>query len=622
MSKLTLFSNVAWVGCLMLTRAAAAPAVYPLADHPGNVFVEGDVISVAAPEVHGPTWRLIDYEGNVINSNRLNSDRINLGQLPVGWYEVVCGDDQAPLSSRRSVAVLAPLKRRPSSSSPIAIDVAMAWFYEPSKMPAVANLCALSGVSWVRDRLRWAEVEPEPGRFVSDTRYDKSAQAQAEAGLCVLQVMHSSPRWANPDTKRFPLNLRDAYRFLREIAHRWQGRMRAFEPWNEADIETFGGHTGAEIASFQKAAWFALKAGDPNIIVCQNVFAVQQPATLEDFHANQAWPYFDTFNFHHYIPFNAYPKWYAAFRAVSGGRPLWVSECALPVRWTGDEKFKEPSQVDLKIQAERVPKTFATAIYERPGMVFYFLFPHYVEGQTQFGIVRPDLSPRPAYCALAATGRLLAEAVPIGRVRCPDASISAYWFSAKPDGVDREVIVAWSEPNPATLDLPTSPVRLFDHLGRQTKVSGKTLALSRAPVFAEMPPNSFRSVQLDPPPEHVAWRKGEPSPVVLQPVWPKTKTSLEESSYDIEPCKSVNVPIRVYNFSEKSLTGRLRLHLPNNWQGNIQTELHLEPQQDTELALELRPPSSADARFNRVTITGDFGQNNQQVLSLRLQLRQ
>ena len=48
-------------------------------------------------------------------------------------------------------------------------------------------------------------------------------------------------------------------------------------------IDVFGGHTGCEIASLQKASYLGLKAGNPNVIVCEAVFATtvsSAPANL------------------------------------------------------------------------------------------------------------------------------------------------------------------------------------------------------------------------------------------------------------------------------------------------------------------------------------------------------
>ena len=82
------------------------------------------------------------------------------------------------------------------------------------------------------------------------------------------------PAWAGRSSKHFPEDLRDIYQFLRHTAARWKGRVQAFEPWNEADIDMFGGHTGAEMASLQKAAYLGLKAGNPDVIALRDAFLV------------------------------------------------------------------------------------------------------------------------------------------------------------------------------------------------------------------------------------------------------------------------------------------------------------------------------------------------------------
>jgi hypothetical protein len=253
---------------------------------------------VTAPSGGAESWRAVDYEGKTVVEGRLEKGRAELGKLPVGYYELAWGE--AAMSNRVSLGVLEPLQAPTPLTSPIGIDVAMAWFYPKESMAAPANLCALAGMNRVRDRLSWPEMEPKRGEFAASTRYDDSAQAQVAAGLKVLQVAHASAPWANPNGMHFPLDLRDIQAFYREMARRWQGQVEAFEPWNEADIKEFGGHTGSEMATLQKAAYLGLKAGNSNVVACLNVFAIHRQATLSDFGANEAWPYFDTFNLHHY----------------------------------------------------------------------------------------------------------------------------------------------------------------------------------------------------------------------------------------------------------------------------------------------------------------------------------
>ena len=131
---------------------------------------------------------------------------------------------------------------------------------------------------------------------------------QHEAGLKILQVNHASPPWANKNQSHFPEDLRDVYHFYRGLAERWNGFVDAIEPWNEPDIELFGGHTGCEIASFQKAAYLGLKAGNPNLPVCESVFAIDCAVTLNEFTANDVFPYFDRYNLHHYTALPTYPR--------------------------------------------------------------------------------------------------------------------------------------------------------------------------------------------------------------------------------------------------------------------------------------------------------------------------
>lgn len=611
-----------WVLLLLLlavadrTRAvesAIRSTPEPLTGHPGNIFVAGEEVVVRVPAGQTPTWRVLDYDDHEVASASQREGLVSLGRLDVGFYRL----RQDGPTNWISCAVLAPLKASTPLSSPIALDVAMAWFYPKDQMDGVASLCALAGVNWVRDRLAWGQMEAKPGQWSDPNRHDASALAQSRAGLQVLQVNHSSPSWANQNTSRFPLDLRDAYRFYREMARRWQGRVLAFEPWNEADIPGFGGHTGSEMAAMQKASFLGLKAGAPNTIACLNVFAMHNLDQLADLNANQAWPYFDTFNLHHYAPFDEYPKLYADFRAVSAGKPLWVTECALPVPWSGDEKLKEPSDADLRVQAERVAKTFACSLHEGAVETFYFLLPHYVEGQTQFGLVRPDFSPRPGYVALAAVGRLLADARPLGQLRSTMASVRGYLFRAKPEGQSRNVLVAWTTEGRGSLSLPGLPDAVFDHLGR-ARISTAALDVSSAPVFAIIPDDMAKQLELRPPPKAPGRLPGEASPVVIQLVWPEDRIVLSKSAYRLSSERRESIPLFAYNFSDAPVSGRLSVLAPDGWETGGFDQVNIAPQSRTELRLELDCRKGAPRFLEAVRITGSFGPAGNAVLSMRV----
>ena len=619
----TILTTLVWAGTVSQVGAGGRGIPHPLPSHPGNVFLAGENVTVPAlPAGDGDTWRAVDYEGRTVAEGRVSGGPIELGHLPVGYYELRRGPGNA--TNWVSLGVLEGLRAPTPLSSPIGIDVAMAWFYPKEKMASVASLCALAGMNRVRDRLNWAELERKKGEFAATDRYDWSVQAQSAAGLQVLEVDHLSPAWANPNTKRFPLDLRDAYNFYRALAQRWRSEVAAFEPWNEADIPMFGGHTGSEMASLQKAAYLGLKAGNPKVIACLNVFALHPPAQLRDLQENEAWPYFDTFNLHHYEAFDAYPKLYADFRAVSAGKPLWVTECSVPVKWHGDERLQEPTEEDLRVQSERVAMTYACAIHEGAQAVFYFILPHFVEGQTQFGVIRPDLTPRPAYLALAAAGRLLADALPLGGLKAGNDSIRGFLFRAKPDGRLADVLVAWSK-NEAAFELPEPPKACFDHLGRERGVTGKVLTLGRAPLFVVLAGGT--RLPLVPPPEAPERLLGKPSPVVLQALLPEESIILEKSAYKIPPGQTTTIPIYLYNFGGKPVRGRLstsvafepaKLTVPEPWGIELPSEVEIAPGERKELALRLTSISTNGLGTASIRITGEFESAARPVLSIRL----
>lgn len=587
----------------------------PLSSHPGNIFLVGEEVVIPPPPGEVQTWRMHDYDDKMIARGEIKNGRIALGKLPVGYYKIVRGAP-AQYTNRTWIGVIEPLRAPTPITSPIGIDVAMAWIY-PGKtnMENVASICQLAGINHVRDRLLWGEIEPKRSEFVPQTRYDTSAQIQSAAGLRILQVCHVSAPWANPNAKRFPADLRDIYSFYRDVAQRWKNEVGAFEPWNEADIDVFGGHTGSEMASFQKAAFLGLKVGNPNVIACQNVFAIRRQETLRDFAENDATPYFDTYNLHNYERLENYPAVFAAHRANSGGKPIWITETSVHAKWTGDERYKELSEAALRTQSEQVTKTYAMTLHEGAQAIFYFMLPHYSEHRIQYGLLHPDLSPRAGYVALAAVGRLLADAKPLGRLKPENASAQGYLFNAATDGKNSKVLVIWSETE-SEVELPNIPKKCFDHLGRVKVLNGKKLTINSAPIYAVF--GSDTKFDLIAPPKPAKLLAGNAGNVVLQALAPEQIVDFKTSTYKIAAGETNEIPIFLYNFGTKTLRGNLKISVPQNWKAEFPAQAEIEPGDRKKLKLNLIPPNNVNWSNAVVKITGNFASSEKPVLSFRL----
>ena len=605
---------------LIAASAHAGPAVEPLPNHPGNVVLAGTDLSVRLPDV-GETkdqpervWKATDYEGKTVKEGATKDGVARLGQLPVGYYEVRCPGSPAPVTA----AVLAPLKVRPTVDSPICLDVATAWFYKKEQLPAVANLCSLAGVSRVRDRLNWAVLESEAGKFAGPGIYDETAAAQFAAGLSVLQVNHVTPKWAGNNPKRFPSDLRDIHRFYRVMAERWRGSVAAFEPWNEADIDMFGGHTGSEMASLQKAAYLGLKAGNPAVIACMNVFALSRDEPLDDLTANEPAPYFDTFNLHHYASLDKFPATYASFRRAAGGKPMWTSEFQIPVHWSGDPVAQELSVENLRLQAERLTMSYAAGLNEGPVAMFYFVMPHYTEGETQYGLLHKDLTPRASFVALAAVGRLLAEAKPLGRLKPATPAVTGYLFNASPDGVPSVVLVAWTADQTRDLNLGVKPVSLFDHLGRSLPIDDTTVHLKRQPIYAVLPRDAASRFSFTPFKPVDAPANITPSPIVLQAVIRRDDVHLNDSAFKISSQKPAAVSMFAYNFADAPARGTLTVAGPSAWKFEAPKTLELAAGERKQIDFKIDCNGETPEHMSTLKLTADMGAHGKSVLSFRV----
>ena len=654
MKHLHIFLFTVAISC-PITVFAALPArsiPTPLPDHPGNIFLHDESLAIAIPEAlpSGPLrWRLLNDRETELASGALPArppSRLSLNNPGIGWYRLEFLDSSTNRVAWTTAAVLARLHSPTPLDSPISLDAAISWFArdDDQQQERFANLAALAGVNWVRDRLRWRDIQPEPDRFADDTTYDSAADIQHRAGLQVLQVFHDTPPWARPPntrSSRFAQDLRAVHRFTAAMARRFRGRIQAWEPWNEANVASFGAHTIDEMSSWQKAAWLGFKSADPQLIVGWNATAaVPTPQHTEGLLANSVAPYFDTYNIHTYDWPHDYDRLWTPALAAAASKPLWITEAD-----RGMKHLNVAPDFDLpwpgeRLKAEALVQEYALSLAAGAAQHFHFILGHYHEPNgVQFGLLRRDLTPRPAYVALAATGRFLAGARRLGHWR-PGDSVTVVAFRAHPDGHERDVLVLWAE-NPADWDTrgqhtannPLPPnLRIdarYDYLGRSYPNAPR---IGSAPWFILLPAGEAERLPLQsPPPRPVhAAPPLAASPVILQILWPLDRrtevTDLpwsEAHAYSFKPGQSVPLEVVLYNFSTQPLEGTLAVDaLPSGWSFKIESAtLRLEPGERLSLnALFLAQPSTATAKVTSdgwITLRGAFPLDSQPVVAFR-----
>jgi len=613
-----------------LAQKIARQIPVPAEDHPGNVFLAGEELSVkldANLASKAIRWRAMDDRRSIIGQGTLEKDErsVKLGDLGIGWYRIEFLDEGDKVVGWTTAAVLARLAEPTPQDSPICVDSATAWFAngDATRQERFAQLAALAGVNWIRDRLSWGGVHRGPNDFAQNTTYDSAASLQAKYGLKLLQVFHDSPGWAvdkqlddKDGTKRFTRDLRTLYKFCKTMAKRYEGQVLAWEPWNEANIDVFGGHTIDEMCSHQKAAYLAFKAGNPKVTVCWNVYA----GAGTDLHTqgvieNESWPYFETYNIHSYRKPEQYVDQFAPARKAACGRPIWITECGVPLPWTTGGPEHELSQADELEQARFLARSYASSLFAGVNRHFFFILGNYDERKIQFGLLRDNQTPRPGYVALAAIGRLLAGAKCLGRSLSDDKSVHVYAFRARPDAKTRDVLVVWAD-KPTKWSLPegASVDAAYDYLGRPL---AKTIpqTVDSAPLFVLLAEGKAKKLSLETPSQISDLRQGSPSPVVLQLQMPQSATNLDKQAHAVELKGEFDV--FAYNFSDKAVTGTISIErAPERWRLTPERmQVEIEPMGRKRLPIRVSAEKPAEGW---IKLQGEFSDAGRPVLAFRL----
>ena len=602
------------------------------AEHPGNIFLVGESIAIRTPEVQAVRWRVVDDANAVVAQGQLGetSAPVNLGNLGVGWYRLDFLSSSGKVVAWTTTAVLSRLGAPTPQDSPICVDSATSWFArnDPAKQERFAYLAGLAGMNWIRDRMSWGGIQTGPETFAQNTTYDGAATVQAKYDLKVLQVFHDSPGWAadreldgDRATRRFPRDLRHLYNFCKAMAQRYEGRVLAWEPWNEANIAMFGGHTIDEMCTHQKAAYLAFKAAKPDLTVSWNVYAGSGTALhTQGVLENEVWPYFETYNIHTYSKPDAYLNEIAPARQAACGRPLWLTECGIGLHWQTERPWSELSPEDERRQAQFIAPSYASSLFAGVNRHFFFILGNYPENKNQFGILRNDQTPRPAYVALAAVGHLLAGAKPLGRL-VPEQSSDAriYAFRAAPDGVESDVLVAWAN-KPASISWSQgiSPKAVHDYLGRSVAPSLPT-NLTPSAVFIVLPKDGAAKLALQPPMSASTPRPGSICPVVLQLQMSASATNLEQQAHIVPAGTPISLALFAYNFSNGKISGKISVQqAPANWEITPASwTVDLDPMERKALSARIVVPANG-AKADWVKLQGDFGPTGQSVLAFRL----
>ncbi|MBD3176593.1 MAG: hypothetical protein GF320_15540, partial [Armatimonadia bacterium] len=450
----------------------AAPRIEVTSSAPGNVVEEGQPIELAFSATHVPegadwSWRAetVDWRGDATfqadtpglrDGLTWQSEYDGLGR---GYYELrwsVDRDGEMVYQGREAFAVVPPLAEQPyDPGSQIALDAGFSWFVaeDPERLALAAHLARMAGLTCLRDRLSWARTNPAEGTLEWDP-YDDAAAAQNAEGLTVYQVFHDCPSWAaetgdDPVTPHTapPRDLRDVYGYFHRAAAEFDDEIPFWEIWNEPDIFFFGGRP-EEYAGILKAAYLGCHHGNPEARVLLGSLAHPPEEWYRRAFECGLTDYFDTWNMHYY----GAPE--GVIERIEGNRklmlshghekPIWITEMGVPAHRADDGTFTA-SERD---QAAYLVKAYGHSLGHGVDRFFYFFMHEFLEAAANlWGITRADLTPKPAYMALAQLAHLAGDRHCVGRLDVGDEGLYAYAWGPEDDAI----VAVWTSGGEASL---------------------------------------------------------------------------------------------------------------------------------------------------------------------------
>ncbi|MBN1483097.1 MAG: beta-galactosidase [Chloroflexia bacterium] len=138
-----------------------------------------------------------------------------------------------------------------------------------ANMGGVYDLVQGAGFGWIRQQVRWADIEPAKGQY-NWGFLDQIVNEANRRGVKVLFSVVASPGWAAGGGHGMPSNPNDLGDFFHALASRYKGRVGAYEVWNEENyaVENDGYVAGPDrYVELLKVSYTRIKQADPKAIV-------------------------------------------------------------------------------------------------------------------------------------------------------------------------------------------------------------------------------------------------------------------------------------------------------------------------------------------------------------------
>ncbi|MDI9727049.1 hypothetical protein [Stutzerimonas stutzeri] len=321
-----------------------------------------------------------------------------------------------------------------------------------------------AGITSVRTDAHWAYVERQPNQLKIEPSWHRYLKETARHGLSTQFILGYGNQHHGGGEKPRTEPVRAAFnRYVNHLSEAFKGQVAYYEIWNEWDVEDprdprFTQDYARLIADAagivrQRDPAAKVLAGAVTTQGIESGFALRllENGLMQSVDGLSLHPYVHCRGWRRNTP-EAWIDWMAEVdkdltRAAGRPVPLYLTEMAWP-------SHQGACGIDENLQAAYLARAFflARTLPSIRGMWWYDFRndgTDRTEREHNFGLVRQDFTPKPAYRVLTAVSDIVANYRFIGRDEHSDGDVVALRFARGED----ELLVAWSAGKPRNLEL-------------------------------------------------------------------------------------------------------------------------------------------------------------------------
>lgn len=347
-----------------------------------------------------------------------------------------------------------------------------------------------AGIASIRDEVGWGAIEREKGKLAMPAQFDAYVRTAAGEGLNVLLILdYANGFYDDGDRPRSPEAIEGFCRYAEFVVRHFGKDVRLYEIWNEWDIgiglpeRHNKGGSAQDYFNLLKAVYPRIKAADPGVTVIAgaSTSGAVKKGWLEEVVKLGALDFCDAISIHSYNYSDKFPErgpeacsaWMTGvqemLRTHNQGKDVrfYVTEMGWPTHVS-------KHGTDPELSASYLARLYLLALTS-PSFegIWWYDFqddgwnPQYNEDN--FGLVRPDLTPKSAYHVMADIAPVIAGGQFVRRVDTKDENLRILrfrvgskdcWALWSADDKDRQVILQTESPErPVTIQQTGSDPR-------------------------------------------------------------------------------------------------------------------------------------------------------------------